>query len=111
MGGIGIVVGLATWGHKVIATIGKQITDMTPTRGFAAEFGAATTVLLASSLGLPVSTTHTLVGAVVGVGFAQGIGALNLRVIRNIIGSWIATVPAAGGVAALLFIVVEKFVI
>jgi PiT family inorganic phosphate transporter len=104
VGGVGIVVGLATWGYKVIATIGKQITDMTPTRGFSAEFGAATTVLIASSLGLPVSTTHTLVGGVVGVGLAHGIGALNVRVIRNIVGSWLATVPASAALAALLFI-------
>jgi PiT family inorganic phosphate transporter len=105
LGGGGIVFGLATLGYKVIATIGKQITEITPTRGFCAEFGAATTVLLASSLGLPISTTHTLVGAVVGVGFARGIGALNLQVIRNIVNSWLATVPVAAGVAALLFVI------
>jgi phosphate/sulfate permease len=104
LGGGGIVLGLATLGYKVIATIGKQITDMTPTRGFSAEFGAATTVLIASSLGLPISTTHTLVGAVIGVGFAQGIGALNLRVIRNIVNSWIATVPTAALLASALFL-------
>src|SRR5690606_38541206 len=85
LGGAGIVVGLAALGYRVIATIGKEITEITPTRGFSAEFGAATTVLLASTLGLPVSTTHTLVGAVIGVGFARGIGALNLRIIRNIV--------------------------
>ncbi len=104
LGGTGIVVGLATYGYRVIATIGKHITEMTPTRGFAAEFGAATTVLIASRMGLPVSTTHTLVGAVIGVGFAQGIAALNLRVIRNIIGSWLATVPAAAALGAVLFV-------
>ncbi|HUG40924.1 MAG TPA: inorganic phosphate transporter [Longimicrobiales bacterium] len=104
LGGVGIVTGLATYGYRVIATIGKQITEMTPTRGFAAEFGAATTVLIASRLGLPVSTTHTLVGAVIGVGFAQGIAALNLRVIRNIVGSWLATLPAAGAVGAVIFL-------
>lgn len=110
LGGVGIVVGLATFGYRVIATIGKEITEMTPTRGFAAEFGAATTVLIASRMGLPVSTTHTLVGAVVGVGFAQGIGALNMRVLRNIAGSWVATVPAAGGVAAVIFLVLRHTV-
>jgi PiT family inorganic phosphate transporter len=110
LGGGGIVIGLATLGYKVIATIGSQITEITPTRGFSAEFGAAATVLLASSLGLPVSTTHTLVGAVIGVGFARGIGALNLRVIRNIVNSWIATVPAAGCAAALLFVIARLFV-
>lgn len=103
LGGGGIVVGLATLGYKVIATIGREITEITPTRGFSAEFGAAATVLLASSMGLPISTTHTLVGAVIGVGFARGIGALNLRIIRNIVNSWIATVPVSACAAALLF--------
>mgnify|MGYP006202020297 CR=1 FL=1 len=107
VGGLGIVLGLATYGYRVIATIGKEITEMTPTRGFAAEFGAATTVLIASRMGLPVSTTHVLVGAVVGVGFAQGIGALNMRVIRNIVGSWVATVPAAASVASILFLILR----
>jgi PiT family inorganic phosphate transporter len=107
LGGGGIVLGLATMGYKVIATIGKEITEITPTRGFCAEFGAATTVLLASSLGLPISTTHTLVGAVIGVGFARGIGALNMRVIRNIANSWLATVPLSAGVAAILFMAVR----
>lgn len=107
IGGVGIVIGLATWGYKVIATIGKHITEITPTRGFAAEFGAASTVLVASRLGLPVSTTHTLVGAVIGVGFAQGIGALNLRTIRNIVNSWIATVPAAALLSALFFVMLR----
>ena len=106
-GGFGIVIGLATFGYRVIATIGKQITEMTPTRGFSAEFGAATTVLVASSLGLPISTTHTLVGGVIGVGFAQGIGALNLRVVRNIVTSWLATVPAAAATAAVIFLVLR----
>jgi phosphate/sulfate permease len=103
VGGVGIVIGLATWGYRVIATIGQRITELTPTRGFSAEFGAACTVLLASRLGLPVSTTHVLVGAVVGVGFAHGIGALNLRTLRNIATSWLATVPAAAAVSAGLF--------
>ncbi|HEV2132582.1 MAG TPA: anion permease [Longimicrobiaceae bacterium] len=105
MGGIGIVVGLATWGYKVIETIGKQITEMTPSRGFSAEFGAATTVLLASVLGLPISTTHTLVGAVIGVGLAQGMAALNMRVVGKIVNSWLATLPAAAGLTALLFVI------
>ncbi len=78
LGGIGIVIGLATWGWRVIETIGKKITELTPSRGFAAEFGAATTIVLASSLGMPISTTHTLVGAVLGVGFARGLEAVNL---------------------------------
>jgi inorganic phosphate transporter, PiT family len=111
LGGGGIVLGLATMGYKVIATVGRSITEITPTRGFCAEFGAATTVLLASSLGLPISTTHTLVGAVVGVGFARGIGALNLLVIRNIATSWLATVPLSAGFAALLYVVARFFVV
>lgn len=94
LGGIGIVIGLATWGWRVIETIGKKITELTPTRGFAAEFGAATTVLIASRLGFPISTTHTLVGSVIGVGMARGIEALNLSMTRDIVISWIVTVPA-----------------
>lgn len=94
LGGFGIVVGLATWGWRVIETIGKKLTELTPTRGFAAEFGAALTILLASRLGMPISTTHTLVGAVVGVGLARGIEALNLNTMRDVILSWIVTVPA-----------------
>jgi PiT family inorganic phosphate transporter len=94
LGGFGIVVGLATWGWRVIETIGKKITELTPTRGFAAEFGAAATILIASRLGLPISTTHTLVGSVIGVGLARGIEALNLSMTRDIVISWIVTVPA-----------------
>jgi len=94
LGGFGIVIGLATWGWRVIETIGKKITELTPTRGFAAEFGAATVVLIASRLGFPISTTHTLVGSVIGVGMARGIEALNLTMTRDIVISWIVTVPA-----------------
>jgi inorganic phosphate transporter, PiT family len=94
LGGTGIVIGLATWGWRVILTIGKKITELTPTRGFAAEFGCAITVVIASRLGLPISTTHTLVGSVVGVGLARGIEALNLSTTRDIIVSWVVTVPA-----------------
>ena len=103
LGGVGIIVGLATLGYRVIETVGKQITEMTPTRGFCAEFGAACTVLIASRLGIPVSTTHTLVGGVIGVGLAQGIAALNLRVVRNIIVSWLATVPVAAAFSAVIY--------
>lgn len=111
LGGGGIVIGLATLGYKVIATIGKEITEITPTRGFSAEFGAATTVLVASTLGLPISTTHTLVGGVIGIGFAQGIGALNMNMIRNIVRSWLATVPVAAAVAALVFTIARIIVV
>jgi len=93
LGGAGIVIGLATWGWRVIETIGKKITELTPTRGFAAEFGAATTILLASKLGLPISSTHALVGAVFGVGLARGMRALNLQMLREIALSWIVTIP------------------
>ncbi|MFV8781240.1 inorganic phosphate transporter [Microbulbifer sp. SA54] len=103
LGGAGIVVGLATYGFKVMATIGRKITELTPSRGFAAELGAASTVVVASGTGLPISTTHTLVGAVLGVGLARGIGALNLRMITTIVASWVVTLPAGAGLAILFF--------
>ncbi len=103
LGGLGIVVGLATWGWRVIETIGKKITELTPTRGFCAEFGAATTILIASKLGLPISTTHCLVGAVLGVGAARGIRAINLSMVRDIILSWIVTIPASAIMSILMY--------
>jgi len=102
VGGIGIIFGLATFGYKVIATVGKSITELTPSRGFAAEIAAAGTVVLASFTGIPISTTHTLVGAVLGVGLARGIGAIDMRVVGNIFMSWVVTLPA-GGLLAILF--------
>lgn len=107
LGGGGIVLGLATYGFRVMATIGKKITELTPSRGFAAELGAASTVVLASSTGLPISTTHTLVGAVLGVGLARGIGALNLRVISTIFMSWVITLPAGAGLAIVFFFILK----
>ena len=107
LGAVGIVAGLATYGYKVIATIGEKITELTPSRGFAAELGAATTVVIASGAGLPISTTHTLVGAVLGVGLARGIGALDLRVIGNILLSWIVTLPAGALLAIVIFFVLK----
>jgi PiT family inorganic phosphate transporter len=107
LGAVGIVIGLATYGYKVIATIGKQITELTPSRGFAAELATATTVVGASAIGLPVSTTHTLVGAVLGIGLARGIGALNLGVIGKIFMSWLITLPV-GAVLAILFFFVLR---
>jgi PiT family inorganic phosphate transporter len=107
LGGVGIVLGLATYGWRVIRTVGRNITELTPSRGFAAELAAATTVVIASGTGLPISTTHTLVGAVLGVGIARGIGALNLRVVRNIMLSWIITLPA-GGLLAIVFFFLLK---
>jgi phosphate/sulfate permease len=87
----------------VIETIGKKITEITPSRGFAAEFATASTVLIFSKLGLPVSTTHTMVGSVIGVGFARGIATLNLRVIRNIFASWFITIPSAAFLTVLIY--------
>ncbi len=103
IGGVGIVVGLATYGYKVMRTIGTKITELTPTRGFCATMAAATTVVLASRTGMPVSTTHIAVGGVIGVGIARGIGALDLRVIGGIIMSWIITLPIGGVLAALFY--------
>ena len=105
VGAMGIVVGLATYGWRVIATVGRKITELTPSRGFAAELGAAGTVVIASATGLPVSTTHTLVGAVLGVGFARGIGALNTRIIGSIFLSWLITLPAGAGLAIVFFFI------
>ena len=104
IGAVGIVVGLATYGYKIMATIGRKITELTPSRGFSAEFAAATTIVVASKLGLPVSTTHTLVGAVIGVGFGRSIGAINTRILRGIFASWFITVPFTALLAAALFL-------
>jgi len=102
LGGVGIVVGLITYGHKVIATIGSNITELTPSRGFAATLAAATTVVIASGTGIPISTTHTLVGGVLGVGLARGIAALNMNVVQTIFLSWVITLPA-GALLSILF--------
>lgn len=107
LGAVGIVIGLATYGYKVIATIGKEITELTPSRGFAAELATATTVVGASAIGLPVSTTHTLVGAVLGIGIARGIGALNLGVIGSIFMSWLITLPAGAALSILFFFILR----
>lgn len=106
LGSAGIAIGVMTWGWRVMETIGKKITDITPTRGFAAEFGAATTILVFSMpfLAVPVSTTHTLVGAVVGVGLAGGAKAVDFRVFGKIAASWVASVPAAAFGAIVLFV-------
>ncbi len=105
LGGVGIVVGLSTMGYKVMQTIGTKITELTPTRGYCATLAAASTVVLASKTGLPVSTTHIAVGAVMGVGLARGIGALDLRVIGNIVVSWVVTLPAGALLAATFFFI------
>jgi PiT family inorganic phosphate transporter len=107
LGGVGIVVGLATFGRRVIATVGEKITQLTPSRGFAAELAAATTIVIASGTGLPISTTHTLVGAVLGVGMARGIDAIDLRVVGRIFASWLITVPA-GALLSIVFFFLLK---
>lgn len=107
MGAIGIAIGLAIMGHKVMGTIGTGITDLTPSRGFAAQFACAITVVLASGTGLPISTTQTLVGAVLGVGFARGIAALNLGVIRNIVASWVITLPAGAILSIVIYYILH----
>ena len=103
IGGGGIVIGLATYGKRVIATVGKKITQLTPSRGFAAELAAATTIVIASGTGIPISTTHVLVGAVLGVGLARGIEAIDLRVVARIMVSWVITIPAGAFLAIVFF--------
>jgi phosphate/sulfate permease len=103
LGGAGIVIGLATWGWRVIETVGSKITELTPTRGFAAELGAAITILFASKLGLPISTTHALVGAVLGVGMVRGLRAINLQTLKEIVISWLVTIPFCAGLSIAMF--------
>jgi PiT family inorganic phosphate transporter len=107
LGAVGIVMGLAIFGQRVMQTIGKNITHLTPSRGFAAELAAATTVVIASSTGLPISTTQTLVGAVLGVGMARGIAAINIGVVRNIVVSWVVTLPAGAGLSIIFFYMIK----
>ncbi len=107
LGALGIAVGLITMGQKVMATVGSGITDLTPSRGFAAQFATAMTVVVASGTGLPISTTQTLVGAILGIGFARGIAALNLTVIRNIISSWVVTLPAGAFFSIVIFYILR----
>lgn len=107
LGGVGIVLGLATYGHRVIATVGSKITALTPSRGFAAGLAAASTIVLASGTGLPISTTHTLVGAVLGVGLARGMTAINMSVVGTIFVSWIVTVPAGAALSVVFFYILR----
>ena len=108
LGGVGIVVGLATWGYKVMKTIGEKISEITPSRGFAAELAAAATIILATTRGIPVSTSQILVGAVLGVGLARGVAAIDLRVMRDIVFSWLLTLPAAGLMSGLLYLMFKS---
>lgn len=107
LGGVGIVLGLAIFGRKVIETVGKSITEITPSRGFAAEFGAALTILLGTILGIPLSTTHVLVGSVVGVGMARGIGGIDVSVIKRIFRSWLVTMPLTAGISILFCLTIQ----
>jgi PiT family inorganic phosphate transporter len=109
LGGLGIAIGIATWGYRVIETVGKRITELTPTRGFSAEFATATTVLSASYLGMPISTTHTLVGSVLGVGFAGGLASVDISVVKRIIYSWLLTIPVAAGLTISIYTVLVVF--
>ncbi len=96
LGGAGLAFGIFTWGYRVMETVGEKITTITPTRGFSAGFGTATTVLICSRLGMPVSTTHVAIGNIIGVGLARGISAINLNVLKKIFSGWIISIPAAG---------------
>jgi PiT family inorganic phosphate transporter len=106
-GGVGIALGVVTWGHRVIETVGTRITTLTNTRGFSVDFGTATCVLIASKLGLPVSTTHAAVGAVVGVGLARGVDAVDFRVVWKICLYWVVTLPAAGLTCMIFYKLLE----
>ncbi|ARG96622.1 inorganic phosphate transporter [Legionella micdadei] len=110
LGCVGVIAGFLIYGRRVIETVGSSITALTPSRAFAATLAAATTVVVATSTGIPVSATQTLVGAVLGVGLARGIGALNLRVIRNIFMSWILTLPVASLLTILAFKVLHYLI-
>lgn len=103
-GGCGIVLGISTWGYRVVETIGEKITKLTPTSAFSASFSTATVVIFCSTLGLPVSTTHTLVGAIVGVGLARGLEAVNLVIIRRIMYSWLITIPVTAALAMVIYL-------
>jgi PiT family inorganic phosphate transporter len=110
LGGVGIAVGCLTWGGKVMRTVGGRITQLNHTRGFSVEFAAATTVLAASKLGMPVSTSHTVVGAVIGVGLARGLEAVDLSIIKKIVISWLLTVPVAAATSAGIFILITHII-
>ena len=111
LGAAGMVVGLATFGYKVMNTVGSGITALTPSRGFAAQLATAGTVVLASGTGLPISTTQTLVGAIMGVGLARGIAAINLNIVRNIVVSWVVTVPAGAFFAIIIYFILKTLLI
>ena len=107
-GGVGIACGISMAGYRVMDTLGHKITTLSNTRGFSVDFAAATTVLVASKMGLPVSTTHAAVGGVMGVGIARGIEAVNFRIILRIVLYWILTVPAAAGTCMVLYTILQR---
>lgn len=111
IGGISIVVGISTWGYRVIQTVGQKITEITPSRGFCAELGTTITVLLCSRIGLPISTTQVLIGAVMGIGFARGIAAIDFKIIRKIIVSWLITLPIAGGSSIIIYLLLKSLLL
>jgi PiT family inorganic phosphate transporter len=107
LGGIGISLGVFFLGQRVMETVGEKITTLTNSRGFTVDFSTATTVLLASSLGLPISTTHVVVGAVTGVGFARGLEMVNVGVLKNIVISWLLIVPTVAATSAAVYWVLK----
>ena len=109
LGALGVMTGLSIYGYRIIDTVGEQITELTPSRSFAAQLATASTVMIASYTGLPVSTTQILIGGILGVGLARGIAALNLAVVRNILLSWVVTLPAGAGITCLFFMVFKSF--
>jgi len=111
LGGTGIVLGLATYGYRVMATVGTKITEITPTRGVAADIAATATVLICTRMKLPVSTTHTLVGAIMGIGLARGLAGIDSRIAKKIFKSWLITVPAAAVVCIILFLLGRAFML
>jgi PiT family inorganic phosphate transporter len=107
LGGLGIVVGLATFGYRVMRLVGMKVTEITPSRGVAADLSTMVTVLTFSKLGLPISTTHTLIGAIIGVGLARGITAINRKIVGSIFTSWLATIPVAAGLTILFYLIAK----
>ena len=107
LGSLAVVVGFLTYGRKIIKTVGSGITALTPSRAYCATIAAATAVVVSTSTGIPVSATQTLVGAILGVGLARGIGALDLRVVRNIFASWIITIPIVAGLTTVFFYIIH----
>jgi len=108
VGGLGIAIGLATFGYRVMRLVGTKVTEITPSRGVAANLAGMMTVLTCSKMGLPVSTTHTMIGAILGVGLARGITAINRDVVKSIFTSWIGTVPAAALMTVLFYLIAQS---